>query len=57
MTLNVEMARKTETRRMTSRGARNRSRRPTTRKYPVNAERAKIRFEWRRSMQNCNGAQ
>src|SRR5256886_15747310 len=35
-------------------GARNR-RRPTTRWYPVDADRPKTRFECRRSMQNCNG--
>src|SRR6267143_700936 len=57
MSLKVEIARRAETPRMTSKGARNRSRRPTTTKYPVNADRPKIRFECRRSMQNCNGAQ
>src|SRR5437870_2363315 len=57
MSLNVEIARRTDTPRMTSTGARNRSRRPTTTMYPVNADRPKTRFECRRSMQNCNGAQ
>jgi len=56
MSRKVETARRTETPSTISTGARNRNRRPTMKRYPANADKAKIRFECRRSMHGCNEA-